>query len=130
MTDRLNRTPLHYAAAEGDVDQVKDLLGAGSEVNVPDAQGWTPLHFAAQASSAAVAELLIQAGAEVDATDHHGNSPLYRAVFNSRGDGSVISILRKAGANASHSNSYGVTPLSLARSIGNYDLARFFADLP
>jgi ankyrin repeat protein len=38
---------LHEAAAKGDLDQVKYLLGTDTRVNRRDAEGWTPLHHAA-----------------------------------------------------------------------------------
>jgi hypothetical protein len=42
----------------------------------------------------------------------------------------VIAILREAGADPSIPNGSGVSPVSLARTIGNYDVAVFFEDLP
>lgn len=95
-----------------------------------DECGRTPLHFAAQARSFRVTEVLLTAGAEVEAQDRDGNTPLSTAVFNSLGDGSVIVLLRSAGASAYKANHHGITPLTLARTIANYDLARFFSDLP
>jgi hypothetical protein len=42
----------------------------------------------------------------------------------------VIESLRRAAADPYAANSSGVTPLSLARTIANYNVAQFFADLP
>ena len=123
------RTELHRAASEGDASAVKALLAAGSDPNSQDSQGWSPLHFAAQASSAVVVEALLTAGAHVDPRDSHENTPLFRAVFNSKGDGSVILLLRAAGADPLAENSSGMSPLSLARSIANYDVKQFFVDI-
>ena len=75
-------------------------------------------------------KLLIEAGANVDAANAFGNTPLFVAVFNSRGRGGIIELLRAAGADPLHPNSSGQTPVGLARLIGNYDVARFFADVP
>jgi uncharacterized protein len=88
------------------------------------------LHFAAQAGSAAVTHILIAAGATVDLRDSNGNSPLGKAVFSSRGDGAVVKLLRDAGADPYAENASGVTPLALARTIANFDVAQFFSDLP
>jgi ankyrin repeat protein len=41
----------------------------------------------------------------------------------------MIHLLRQHGADPLRTNHYGVSPLSLARTIGNYDVSQFFADL-
>jgi ankyrin repeat protein len=128
--DRLGRSPLHYAAGKGDVADVLDHLKAGEEPKLADANGWTPLHFAAQAGSALVIRTLVSAGAVVDSRDAHGNTPLSTATFNSRGIGDAILALRKAGADPHAINKHGVSSVSLARQIANYDVAQFFADVP
>jgi ankyrin repeat protein len=128
-SDKQGRTDLHYAAIDGDVDTLKQLLASGSDPNAQDSQGWTPLHFAAQASSSAAAEALLAAGARTDLRDSHGNTPLFRAVFSYAGDGGVISALRAAGADPHAKNLSDVSPVSLARAIANYDVANFFVDL-
>ena len=127
--NRNQRTELHRAANEGDAAAVKALLAVGHDPDSQDSQGWSPLHFAAQASSAAVVEALLAAGARVDPRDLNGNTPLFRAVFNSKGDGSVIFLLRAASADPLAENCSGVSPLSLARSIANYDVKQFFVDI-
>lgn len=128
--DRAGRTPLHYAAGDGATAEAMRLLGAGADPNAQDDDGRTPLHFAAQADSADIVRSLIAAGAKVDVRDSYGNTPLFRAVFASCDDGTVITLLRSAGAGPHAANTSGVTPLALARTIANFDVARFFADLP
>jgi ankyrin repeat protein len=128
--DRAGRTPLHYAAADADVQQVRQLLATGLIAAASDDDGWTPLHFAAQSNSADVATILLDAGAPVDTTDSSGNTPLWKAVFNSQGDGKLIKLLRARGADPHTKNKHGVSPLKLARTIANYDVRQFFDDLP
>jgi uncharacterized protein len=129
-TDRVGRTDLHYAAADRDFERARELLLSGADAAARDNMGWTALHFAAQENALDVADLLIRNGADVDAQDTLGNTPLSNAVFNSRGWGEMIALLRKAGADPKIANRSGVTPLSLARTIANFDVAQFFADLP
>jgi ankyrin repeat protein len=128
--DRAGRTELHYAAADGSTERVRELLAAGAAAGAPDDDGWTPLHFAAQAQAAGVVRLLLDAGADPDPVDASGNTPLGTATFNSRGRGDIIALLRRAGADPYRANAYGVSPVGLARTIANYDVRQYYADLP
>jgi ankyrin repeat protein len=128
--DRSGRTPLHYAVADRDAERVRALLAEGADPAATDDDGWTPLHFAAQENAAEVAGLLLDAGAPVNARDVNGNSPLHNAVFNSQGCGDLIDLLRARGADPYATNNYGISPISLARSIANFDVRQFFQDLP
>jgi ankyrin repeat protein len=127
--DEYGRTPLHYAAAAGEEIRVEELLRGAADPNAQDDNGWTALHFAAQATSSSCVRALLEAGARIDLRDSHGNTPLWRAVFDSRGDGTIINLLRGAGADPRAANARGVSPVKLARTIGNYDVAQFFADV-
>lgn len=128
--DRGGRCPLHYAALENDVQKVDALLAAGADPNARDLEGFTALHFAAQQWSVEAAQILLDRGADVDPVNKYGNSPLWTAVFNSKGRGELIELLRRKGANPLKANKAGKTPRDLARLIGNTDAAQFFADLP
>ena len=128
--DREGRSNLHYAAGDGELAAVEKLLAAGADVNLQDKQGWAPLHFAAQACSEEIVACLLAHGAAVDLEDAFGNTPLIRATFASRGDGAVIRVLRAAGADPYKKNQSGVSALSLAKTIGNYNVAQFYDDLP
>ncbi|HEV2217968.1 MAG TPA: ankyrin repeat domain-containing protein [Candidatus Dormibacteraeota bacterium] len=128
--DRAGRTPLHYAAFDNDVGKIAALLEGGADPNAADRQGFTPLHLAAQQWSIEAAQILLDRGADVDIVNTYGNSPLWTAVFNAKGRGALIELLRRRGANPLRENKAGQTPLGLARLIGNFDVARYFADLP
>ena len=129
-TDRGGRTPLHYAALADDTAAIRALLGQGADPDVADHLGFTALHFAAQQGAISAAQALLAAGAQVDAINSYGNTPLFTAVFNSRGRGDLIKLLRHHGADPWHPNGTGQTPIGLARLIANYNVAQFFADLP
>jgi len=121
---------LHYAAADGNAAEVSRLLAEGANPNAQDDNGWTPAHFAAQVGSIECMTALLRSGADPALADSYGNTVLWRAVFASRGDGKLISALRAAGADPHTKNKHGLSPLSLARSITNYDVGQHFADLP
>lgn len=128
--DEFGRSDLHYAARDGDAAAAGRLIANGLDPDLSDVNGWTPLHFAAQAQSVEVARLLVEVGVRLEPQDKFGNTPLWRAVMNSKGRGEVIQLLRERGADPSLENGSGVSPVSLARTIGNYNIAQFFADLP
>jgi uncharacterized protein len=113
--DRDGRTELMKAAFGGRVDRVVALIARGADPNAADHNGWTSLHMAAERHQVEVAELLLKAGAAIDTEDKHGNTPLARAVFVSRGRGEMIRLLLAKGADKSHANRYGISPLSLAQ---------------
>jgi uncharacterized protein len=115
MTDRAGRTELHYAALEGNVRRITQLLDQGAHVNAADAAGWTPLHFAAQDYRVDAVATLIAAGAEIDAENRFGATPLSVAVFNSTGRGEVIRLLLDAGADPDRSNTAGVSARASAQ---------------
>jgi uncharacterized protein len=128
--DRHGRSQLHSAAVEDDLEQARSLLDRGANPNIADRQGLTPSHLAAQAQAARVASLLLERGESPNAADRCGNTPLWTAVFNSRGAGELIALLRAYGADPYYRNQAGRTPVELARQIANYPVASFFADLP
>ena len=104
-------------------------IGWKEDLDFADPGGWTALHFAAQNNDAETCELLLDAGAFVDPTDSFGNTPLWRAVFSCRGYVNCIRVFRTYEANPHLENLSGISPVKLARTIGNYDVARFFSDL-
>ncbi len=108
------------------IELVGILIDAGADVNLKDRRGFTAFHYAAQEKCEQVAQKLIDAGADVNSQDVNGNSPLSSAVFYSRGEGQLIRVLRRSGADDNLSNKHGVSPLQLAKTIANYDVAQFF----
>lgn len=128
-TDRGGRLPLHYAALDNNVELAITRLAHGDDPSLGDRDGFTPLHFAAQQASLEVARLLLDHGAEVNKPNKFGNSPLFTAVYNSRGRGEMIALLRERGADAFQANLSGQTPIGLADLIGNFNVRQFFAKL-
>ena len=130
VLDPDGRTALMAAAIDAKPNAARVLIDAGADVDIQDPGGWSALHFAAQSGSSEIARMLLEAGASVDAVDSHGNTPLFRATFESRGNGDLIELLRSYGADPTASNHSGISPVQLARTIANYDVAQFYEDVP
>ena len=65
---------LMYAANEGDVATIADLLESGTNVNFWDIDGRTALHVAACQGFTEVVELLLKYGAHFDLKDRWGST--------------------------------------------------------
>ena len=86
-------TPLLYAAREGCVECVRNLIAAGADKDLEDPDRVTPLAMAIFNLHFDVAALLIKSGADLDKWDLYGRSPLYMAADVStlpmKGNGSM-----------------------------------------
>jgi ankyrin repeat protein len=112
--DWFEREQLHCAAADGDVDRMKTLIAAGSDVNAFDELGFTPLHYAAKCESLEAITFLLSVGANVDAQDESkaGNTPLGEVAGTC--SLAVAQTLVEAGANPSLPGSMGMSALHRA----------------
>jgi len=131
-TEKLRgQTALHFAAAEGQPDMVKELLRHHADPNArstvernlrqvssePRIQwrspgGFTPLLYAARQGCMPCVQELIRRGADPNLTDPDGISPLLIATENYHFDVAVY--LMKQGADPNHWDWWGRTPLYAA----------------
>ena len=126
LADSGGRTLLMQAVIDRALNIAEFLIKMGANINLRDIRLWTALHFAVQNGDLQMTKLLVENGAEVNASDVAGNSVLARAVFSSKGKGDVIKYLLRHDADINQANNFGITPIGLARSISNYDLAQYF----
>ncbi len=89
------------AAAQGDMDLLKELLVLGVDINAKSESGDTALHFAAAAGGVDLAEFLLSQGARVDLQNAEGHTALKLAV--DRGQTKVARLLLQNGATLSAS---------------------------
>ncbi len=73
---------LHKAAELGDLETVRQLIAAGSDVNEQDGMGRTPLFRAVDSDNAEMVILLVQSGADPYILDTTGATPLDHADKN------------------------------------------------
>ncbi|MDC0307338.1 ankyrin repeat domain-containing protein [bacterium] len=89
--EELPPSTLSEAASRGALQEVKDFLAKGADVNAKDEWEGTPLESAALYGHKEVVELLIAEGADVNAQGVDGETPLDLA------DGETADLLRKHG---------------------------------
>jgi uncharacterized protein len=89
-------TPLHYAAREGCVSCVENLLAAHADPDSEDPDRETPLLLALENLHFDTAAVLVKGGADLDKWDLFGRSPIYMAADVStlpmKGNGAVAVI--------------------------------------
>jgi len=78
--DKLGRTPLHWAAFDGDSETVAFLLDAGANINVSDNDGYTPLHKAVWKGKFECVKLLLERGADARISSLKGFTPVHLSV--------------------------------------------------
>jgi len=74
MSDCLGRTPLHWAAAVGNLDAAKLLFKNGANIEARDRKGRTPFLLASFENQASVASYLKQKQAKKDVEDYEGRT--------------------------------------------------------
>ncbi|MDE0473404.1 MAG: ankyrin repeat domain-containing protein [Gammaproteobacteria bacterium] len=120
-------SPVADAAMRGELDEVRELLRSGADVNAPQSDGLTALHWAADNGDAALAGVLIYAGANLaPLTRNDAYTPMHMAARG--GHAEVIGQLVEAGADPAVATSRtGVTPMHLAAKAGSGEAIRTLA---
>jgi ankyrin repeat protein len=79
---RLQYTPLHWAAYYGHLEIAEILISRGADLDAVDPDYSTPLYLAAEEGHPKVVEFLISKGAEVNVkSSRSGYTPLHRAAW-------------------------------------------------
>ncbi|KAI8899082.1 ankyrin repeat-containing domain protein, partial [Globomyces pollinis-pini] len=111
-------TPLHYAAAAGNLACVKILTEAGAELEKHSRTGLTPLEIAIAAPGSGrldVIEFLISAaGADIDAKNHENYTAVHVAAI--KGFVDIIQYLVSEGCELQTTNVHGQGPLYNAKT--------------
>lgn len=104
------------AAAAGRVQQVRDLLLDGADVNARGPGERTPLMNAAAGGNLQTSRLLLAAGAEVNLVDARGRSALMEA--SAFGHAGLVKLLIGLGADVNLTDKTGLSALKLAELAG------------
>lgn len=116
------RIPLHFAAREGHLTNVKQLFTAKSEINAPTSGGYTPLNYASTNGRVDVVKYLLAKGADPSLCANDGWGPLEGAAAN--GNYEIVRALLEAGASTKVRTNLGMTALYIAAYHGHVEIVK------
>lgn len=103
---------LQQIVTEGDVEEIKDVLSSGVDINRMSPAGLTALHQAAMDGNVECAQALLLNGGDVNVTDCEGCTPLHTAAIC--GNAEFVHFLLAAGADPFLKTDDGQVPIQLA----------------
>ena len=135
VLDVNKRSPLHWACAHGNLDQVKIISKLGADIGIIDVEGKTALHFAATSNSSQPGKLL---GALVNMKtrgsssvlcwqDYDGRQPLHLAVISANPN-MVTAIIKHPSCMINALDQRDRTPLHYAAIHGQEDIVRLLLE--
>jgi ankyrin repeat protein len=100
---------LHYAAQDGNIEEVARLVGEGFAINQFDYLSRTPLHYAVEGEHYLVAKWLLENGADVNANEEEkiGETALSLAAQGAYPE--IVELLLRHGANPDIPGWMGIT---------------------
>lgn len=120
--DKQGRTPMIWAAMNGDEGAVRRLVKAGAQLWHLDNTKRNALAYAVMFNNVSLSKFLIQEGAKVNISDENGDTPVMWAVENE--EVSLIRLLLNFGANPNKQDKEGHTALMRAVGVNSPALIR------
>ena len=136
VLDVNKRSPLHWACAHGNLDQVKIISKLGADIGIIDVEGKTAFHFAAMSSASQPGKLvsaLVSMKTRGSTSvlcwqDYDGRQPLHLAVTSANPD-MVAAIIRQTSCMINALDQRDRTPLHYAAIQGLEDIARLLLEV-
>ncbi len=121
---RMTDDAFRFAAYEGKLEDVRQGIAAGNNVNSLDPErALTPLHMAAFNGHTSVVKLLLEHGALVDAKDNEGKTPLLHACTGPFPETVEVLIAANADINVKEATE-AFTPLMMAAGLGQVEVVK------
>lgn len=117
---------LLQAVKSSDRDTALNLLNAGTNANIAEANGTTALHWAVQQDDFELTTQLLRADANANAKNRYAISAIYLAAQNGSVD--MLELLLNAGANPNEVFNEGETVLMTAARTGDYDTVQLLLE--
>ncbi|MDE0821200.1 MAG: ankyrin repeat domain-containing protein, partial [Opitutales bacterium] len=118
------RIALGEAISNGNLKEIRKLVGLGADVNKRAEDGGTPLSAAAFHGRLEISRFLIKKGARIAHTNRDGNTPLHVAVFLCREE--ITKLFLDQGASVSKKNNREETPVNVVTAPWSDELAGFY----
>jgi len=119
--------PLRRAVAQGDRQEVRKLVGAGIDVNTPDARGSTVLFGPVDRGDTEMTALLLDLGADANLpVDELRQTVLHHAAY--KGHTKIAALLLEAGADIEAQDKDGATPLRNTAYYGRVETGTLLLD--
>jgi len=114
------------AAATGDANLVRLLIGTGQSANTADTAGNTVLILASANGQTDIAEFLIESGADVNRANYESWTPLMVAAVGAYVE--TAQVLINNGADVSARADIGMTPVIMAAVYGHASMVSYLLD--
>lgn len=117
---------LFTAAANGNCEQLRQLLANGANINARDKGKRTPILVAAQHKQYAAIRLLAEQGADINAQDNKSFNPfIYGCIHN---DISLVKLMVELGCDLTRLTRFGGNGLTPAAEKGYEEIVRFLLE--
>ncbi|PCD34539.1 hypothetical protein FGRA07_08857 [Fusarium graminearum] len=122
----LRLTALFYAARNGHLNKICQVLDEGFDVNSLDADGRSSLSMAAEHGWSDIVQYLTSRNADVNLKDNYGGSPLWWA--SRYGSAMIVEHLINQGAHADSPDADGQSPLSASSQYGHLKIMKLLLE--
>lgn len=126
--DQSGYSLLHDAAEQGNLEQVKLLLGKGAPVAIANSKGVQPLHLASAAGHLPVVQVLLTHGASICQPDISGQTPLAYAIKQGASMELVKLLVSKGKSCLKSVDKGGNSLLLMAAQAGKAEILKFLID--